>query len=192
LVWSNLGRGGQRVTDSATFGFSGPAVCRLTSVTYRQLDYWARTGLVTPSIRPATGSGSKRAYSYGDVLEVKVIKSLLSSGVSLPAHAKQLSVYDAHSAPISRRAVSFFRTRGPSSRTTTENSLTFCVGVKGFLTSFLSRRWSPTSRPPFANQNSLSRRRGPPRRDLFDAERRFPSSPSERGTYIRSTVCSSQ
>ena len=76
------------MTDSATFGFSGPTVCRLTSVTYRQLDYWARTGLVTPSIRPATGSGSKRAYSYGDVLEVKVIKSLLSSGVSL-ARARQ-------------------------------------------------------------------------------------------------------
>jgi DNA-binding transcriptional MerR regulator len=58
-------------------------VCRLTGVTYRQLDYWARTGLVTPSITPATGSGSKRKYSYGDVLEVKVIKSLLSSGIAL-------------------------------------------------------------------------------------------------------------
>jgi DNA-binding transcriptional MerR regulator len=52
-------------------------------VTYRQLDYWARTTLVTPSITPATGSGSKRAYSYGDVLEIKVIKSLLNSGLSL-------------------------------------------------------------------------------------------------------------
>ena len=49
------------MTDTATFGFSGPTVCRLTGVTYRQLDYWARTGLVTPSITPATGSGSKRA-----------------------------------------------------------------------------------------------------------------------------------
>ena len=66
-----------------TTGFSGPLVCRLTGVTYRQLDYWARTGLVTPSITPATGSGSKRAYSYGDVLEVKVIKSLLDAGVAL-------------------------------------------------------------------------------------------------------------
>jgi DNA-binding transcriptional MerR regulator len=63
-------------------------VCRLTSVTYRQLDYWARTGLVTPSIRSAQGSGSKREYSYGDLLEVKVIKSLLSSGVAL-ARARQ-------------------------------------------------------------------------------------------------------
>jgi DNA-binding transcriptional MerR regulator len=52
-------------------------------VTYRQLDYWARTQLVTPSITPAQGSGSKRTYSYSDVLEVKVIKSLLNSGVSL-------------------------------------------------------------------------------------------------------------
>jgi DNA-binding transcriptional MerR regulator len=71
------------MTDSLTKGFSGPAVCRLTSVTYRQLDYWARTDLVTPSITPATGSGSKRTYSYADVLEVKVIKSLLNSGLSL-------------------------------------------------------------------------------------------------------------
>jgi len=73
---------------TANFGFSGPTVCRLTGVTYRQLDYWARTQLVTPSITPATGSGSKRSYSYGDVLEVKVIKSLLNSGVSL-ARARQ-------------------------------------------------------------------------------------------------------
>jgi DNA-binding transcriptional MerR regulator len=58
-------------------------VCRLTGVTYRQLDYWARTDLVTPSITPAQGSGSKRTYSYSDVLEVKVIKSLLNSGVAL-------------------------------------------------------------------------------------------------------------
>ena len=71
-----------------TSGFSGPMVCRLTGVTYRQLDYWARTDLVTPSITPATGSGSKREYSYSDVLEVKVIKSLLNSGVSL-ARARQ-------------------------------------------------------------------------------------------------------
>ncbi len=66
-----------------TMGFSGPAVCRLTGVTYRQLDYWSRTGLVAPSIQEARGSGSKRCYSYGDLLEVKVIKSLLDAGVSL-------------------------------------------------------------------------------------------------------------
>ena len=68
---------------SVSQGFSGPAVCRITGVTYRQLDYWARTDLVTPSVTPASGSGSKRAYAYSDLLEVKVIKSLLDSGVSL-------------------------------------------------------------------------------------------------------------
>jgi DNA-binding transcriptional MerR regulator len=52
-------------------------------VTYRQLDYWARTELITPSIQPAHGSGSKRTYSYRDLVEVKVIKSLLDNGVSL-------------------------------------------------------------------------------------------------------------
>ncbi|HEY5438129.1 MAG TPA: MerR family transcriptional regulator [Acidimicrobiales bacterium] len=76
------------MTDSLTSGFSGPMVCRLTGVTYRQLDYWARTDLVTPSITAAQGSGSKRTYSYSDVLEVKVIKSLLNSGVAL-ARARQ-------------------------------------------------------------------------------------------------------
>ena len=76
------------MTEILSTFFSGPMVCRLTGVTYRQLDYWARTGLVTPSITPAMGSGSKRKYAYLDVLEVKVIKSLLTSGVSL-ARARQ-------------------------------------------------------------------------------------------------------
>ena len=76
------------MTEILSTSFSGPMVCRLTGVTYRQLDYWARTGLVTPSITPAMGSGSKRKYAYLDVLEVKGIKSLLTSGVSL-ARARQ-------------------------------------------------------------------------------------------------------
>ena len=70
--------------NTLTMGFSGPAICRITGVTYRQLDYWARTGLVTPSVTPAQGSGSKRVYSYADLVEVKVIKSLIDAGVSLP------------------------------------------------------------------------------------------------------------
>ena len=79
------------MSETLTLGFSGPTVCRLTGVTYRQLYYWARTDLVTPSITAAKGSGSKRAYSYGDLLEVKVIKSLLDAGVSL-ARARQAVV----------------------------------------------------------------------------------------------------
>ena len=64
-------------------GFRGSQVCSLVGITYRQLDYWARTGLLRPSIVDATGSGSQRRYSYGDVLELKVIKRLLDAGLKL-------------------------------------------------------------------------------------------------------------
>jgi DNA-binding transcriptional MerR regulator len=73
------------VDDSATHvgGFHGPQVCGLVGISYRQLDYWARTGLLQPSVATAKGSGSRRVYSYSDVLELKVIKQLLDAGVSL-------------------------------------------------------------------------------------------------------------
>jgi DNA-binding transcriptional MerR regulator len=64
-------------------GFRGPQVCSVVGITYRQLDYWARTGLLRPSIADARGSGSQRRYSYGDVLELKVIKRLLDAGLKL-------------------------------------------------------------------------------------------------------------
>ncbi|MHB1718208.1 MAG: MerR family transcriptional regulator, partial [Acidimicrobiales bacterium] len=64
-------------------GFRGPQVCALVGITYRQLDYWARTGLLRPSIAEASGSGSQRRYSYRDVLELKVIKRLLDAGLKL-------------------------------------------------------------------------------------------------------------
>jgi DNA-binding transcriptional MerR regulator len=66
-------------------GFSGPQVCAIVGVTYRQLDYWARTELLTPSVAEAKGSGSKRRYSYHDVVSLKVIKQLLDAGLSLQA-----------------------------------------------------------------------------------------------------------
>src|ERR1019366_5011899 len=69
--------------DQTSDGFRGPQVCTLVGITYRQLDYWARTGLLRPSIAVARGSGTKRRYSYHDVLELKVIKQLLDAGVSL-------------------------------------------------------------------------------------------------------------
>src|SRR6202011_4495096 len=64
-------------------GYRGPQVCAVVGITYRQLDYWARTDLLTPSISEARGSGSRRIYSYSDLLELKVIKQLLDAGVSL-------------------------------------------------------------------------------------------------------------
>jgi len=66
-----------------TEGFRGSQVCAVVGITYRQLDYWARTGLLRPSIADASGSGSQRRYSYGDVLELKVIKRLLDAGLKL-------------------------------------------------------------------------------------------------------------
>ncbi len=64
-------------------GYRGPAACKAAGITYRQLDYWARTGLVEPSVRGAAGSGSQRLYGFRDILVLKVVKRLLDTGVSL-------------------------------------------------------------------------------------------------------------
>ena len=64
-------------------GFRGPQVCSIVGITYRQLDYWDRTGLSRPSLAQARGSGSQRLYAYKDLLELKVIKQLLDGGVNL-------------------------------------------------------------------------------------------------------------
>jgi len=64
-------------------GFSGTRAAEVVGITYRQLDYWARTDLVRPSMADARGSGSRRRYSYRDLLELKMIKKLLDSGIRL-------------------------------------------------------------------------------------------------------------
>ncbi len=64
-------------------GYSGKRAAEIVGITYRQLDYWARTDLVRPSLRAAQGSGSRRLYSYRDLLELKVIKNLLDAGIKL-------------------------------------------------------------------------------------------------------------
>ncbi|MFC6152404.1 MerR family transcriptional regulator [Nocardioides yefusunii] len=64
-------------------GYRGPTACSAAGITYRQLDYWARTGLVEPTVRGATGSGSQRLYSFRDILLLKVVKRLLDAGISL-------------------------------------------------------------------------------------------------------------
>ena len=68
---------------SEDIGYRGPTACRAAGITYRQLDYWARTGLVEPTVRSATGSGTQRLYSFRDILVLKVVKRLLDTGVSL-------------------------------------------------------------------------------------------------------------
>ena len=64
-------------------GYRGPTACRAAGITYRQLDYWARTGLVEPGVRGAKGSGTQRLYGFRDILVLKVVKRLLDTGVSL-------------------------------------------------------------------------------------------------------------
>jgi DNA-binding transcriptional MerR regulator len=72
----------QPVDDDAV-GYRGVTACHAVSISYRQLDYWARTGLVTPSVRDASGSGTQRLYSFRDMVVLKVVKRLLDAGVSL-------------------------------------------------------------------------------------------------------------
>jgi len=67
----------------APTGFSGTKAASIVGISYRQLDYWARTDLVRPSLTDASGSGTRRAYSYRDLLELRVIKSLLDAGIKL-------------------------------------------------------------------------------------------------------------
>jgi DNA-binding transcriptional MerR regulator len=69
-------------------GFRGPQVCSIVGITYRQLDHWTRTKLVRPSIAEAHGRGTQRLYSYTDLVELKVIKSLLDGGLSLQSVRK--------------------------------------------------------------------------------------------------------
>ncbi len=71
------------VPQAEDVGYRGQTACAAAGITYRQLDYWARTGLVEPSIRPARGSGSQRLYGFRDILVLKVVKSLLDTGISL-------------------------------------------------------------------------------------------------------------
>ena len=63
--------------------YSGKKAAEIVGISYRQLDYWARTDLIRPSVADAAGSGSRRRYAYGDLLELKVVKSMLDAGIKL-------------------------------------------------------------------------------------------------------------
>jgi DNA-binding transcriptional MerR regulator len=80
---SQPGSGEDAQASPEDVGYRGPTACTAAGITYRQLDYWARTGLVEPSVRPANGSGSQRLYGFRDILTLKVVKRLLDTGISL-------------------------------------------------------------------------------------------------------------
>jgi DNA-binding transcriptional MerR regulator len=76
------------MTTDSSVGYSGTQAAKVVGITYRQLDYWARTDLIRPSLGDATGSGSRRRYSYTDLLELRVIKTLLDAGLKLESVRK--------------------------------------------------------------------------------------------------------
>ena len=82
VVQGTLFDGAGSALESAQ-GYRSPVACAVAGITYRQLDYWARTGLVEPTVRDASGSGNQRLYSFRDMLLLKVVKRLLDAGVSL-------------------------------------------------------------------------------------------------------------
>lgn len=84
------------IEPSGEPGYRGKVVCSIVGITYRQLDYWARTELIRPSIADAQGSGSQRLYSYRDLVALKVIKSLLDAGVSLQKARKAIDYLRDH------------------------------------------------------------------------------------------------
>lgn len=83
-------------------GFSADVAKRLTGVTYRQLVYWDKTGLVRPSIKQARGKGSRRVYSFEDLVELRVVARMLASGVTLPAVRKAIAFLKRHYADVTR------------------------------------------------------------------------------------------
>lgn len=100
-------------------GYRGPTACAAAGITYRQLDYWARTKLVEPSVRSAHGSGSQRLYSFRDILVLKVVKRLLDTGVSLQqirtavAHLRDRGVRDLAQITLMSDGVSVYECTSP-------------------------------------------------------------------------------
>ncbi|MBA2638665.1 MAG: MerR family transcriptional regulator [Nocardioidaceae bacterium] len=100
-------------------GFRGPTACTAAGITYRQLDYWARTRLVEPTVRAATGSGTQRLYSFRDILLLKIIKRLLDAGVSLQQirtaveHLRERGTHDLTTVTLMSDGASVYECRSP-------------------------------------------------------------------------------
>ena len=123
------------------FGFRGPVACNLAGITYRQLDYWARTGLVSPEIRGAEGSGTQRLYSFRDLLMLKVVKKLLDAGISLQQirtaieHLRLRGVHDLSQVTLMSDGVSVYEC------TTDHEVVDLLRGGQGMFAIALGRVW---------------------------------------------------
>ena len=82
LLWAARGMAHELADAQESVGYRGPTACAVAGISYRQLEYWARTGLVEPSVR-AVGTGTQCLYNFRDILVLKVVKRLLDTGISL-------------------------------------------------------------------------------------------------------------
>ena len=122
-------------------GYRGPVACSAAGITYRQLDYWARTGLVEPTVRNATGSGTQRLYSFQDVLVLKIVKRLLDTGVSLQqiraavTHLRERGVEDLASITLMSDGASVYECHSP------EEVVDLVAGGQGVFGIAVGRVW---------------------------------------------------
>ena len=107
------------MSNNAEIGYRGATACIAAGISYRQLDYWARTGLVEPGVRGAAGSGSQRLYGFRDILVLKIVKRLLDTGVSLQnirtavEHLRARGVSDLESITLMSDGASIYECASP-------------------------------------------------------------------------------
>ncbi len=129
-------------------GYRGPTACSAAGITYRQLDYWARTGLVEPSVRAAQGSGSARLYSFRDILVLKVVKRLLDTGISLQqiraavSHLRSRGTDDLARVTLMSDGVSVYEC------TSSDEVVDLLQGGQGVFGIALGRIWQEVERDP--------------------------------------------
>ncbi len=123
-------------------GYRGATACVAAGITYRQLDYWARTGLVEPSIQPAAGSGSQRLYGFRDILVLKIVKRLLDTGVSLQniraavIHLRNRGISDLESMTLMSDGASIYEC------TSADDIIDLLQGGQGVFGIAIGRVWS--------------------------------------------------
>jgi DNA-binding transcriptional MerR regulator len=126
-------------------GYRGPTACAAAGITYRQLDYWARTALVEPSVQSAHGSGSQRLYSFRDILVLKVVKRLLDTGISLQQiraavqHLRDHGTEDLAQVTLMSDGVSVYECTSP------DEVVDLLAGGQGVFGIALGRVWSELS-----------------------------------------------
>jgi DNA-binding transcriptional MerR regulator len=129
------------MADADGTGYRGPTACNTAGITYRQLDYWARTGLVEPSVRGARGSGSQRLYSFRDILVLKVVKRLLDTGISLQQiraavhHLRDRGTHDLAQVTLMSDGVSVYECTSP------DEVVDLLAGGQGVFGIALGRVW---------------------------------------------------